>query len=73
MATPPGIRPPTTREARVNAVFDALRVVHVTNTQVLGGTACTRSRRSGTRASATCRHRGSASKFGIGDITIDPL
>lgn len=63
------------KEARVNAVFDALRVVHVTNTQILGGNWAMHAilpivNQSIGNLPGTV---GSASKFGIGDITIDPF
>ncbi|MBP8267448.1 MAG: transporter, partial [Zoogloea sp.] len=58
---------------RVDAVFDALRVVHVTNTRILGGNWAMRAilpvvNQSIGNLPGTS---GSASKFGIGDITID--
>ncbi len=60
---------------RVDAVFDALRVVHVTNTQILGGNWAMHAilpvvNQSIGNLPGTS---GSASKFGIGDITIDPI
>ncbi|WP_374259909.1 transporter [Zoogloea sp.] len=67
--------PANSKEARVDAFFDALRVVHVTNTQILGGNWAMHailpivSQSVGNLPGTV----GSASKFGIGDITIDPL
>jgi hypothetical protein len=60
---------------RADAVFDALRVVHITNTKILGANW-------GVHAilpivsqgvSNLPGTTGGASKFGIGDITIDPF
>ena len=60
---------------RVDAVFDALRLVHITNTKILGANW-------GVHAilpivsqgvSNLPGTSGGASKFGIGDITIDPF
>ncbi len=60
---------------RADAVFDALRVVHITNTKILGANW-------GVHAilpivsqgiSNLPGTSGGASKFGIGDITIDPF
>ena len=60
---------------RVDAVFDALRLVHITNTKILGANwgvhAILPIVSQG--ASNLPGVSGSASKFGIGDITIDPF
>ena len=60
---------------RVDAVFDALRLVHITNTKILGANwgvhAILPIVSQG--ASNLPGVAGSASKFGIGDITIDPF
>ena len=65
---------PGGQEARVDATFDALRIVHITNTKILGANWGVHAILPVVNQSINISPLGGrASKFGIGDITIDPF
>lgn len=65
---------PGGKEARVDATFDALRIVHITNTKILGANWGVHAILPVVNQSINISPLGGrASKFGIGDITIDPF
>ncbi|MDD3327969.1 MAG: transporter [Zoogloea sp.] len=65
---------PGGKEARVDATFDALRIVHITNTKILGANWGVHAILPVVNQSINISPLGGrASKFGIGDITINPI